>query len=204
MWIRNTGIHDSNRVTEDRAWEHRRRGRRRSTEERMYNEGLQERTNEERRVHVTRSGRMYNRMERDTEIGGLSLCNKVRQGSEYIMKKMDRQEISTEEIKRIVREGLMTLSDTVEREMTGMSERMGETVKRNVEVEVAEIKAMVERLEERAKRKEELVMERMRKQEERLKESEDKETKASKRLEDRLKEKVRTTCQIGWRRLRKR
>ena len=66
---------------------------------------------------------MYNRMERDTERGGLSLCDKVRQGSEDIMEKMDRQETSTEDIKRIVREGLMTLSDTVEREMTGIRER---------------------------------------------------------------------------------
>ena len=39
------------------------------------------------------------------------------------MKKMDKQETSTEDIKRIVREGLMTLSDTVEREMTGIRER---------------------------------------------------------------------------------
>ena len=43
----------------------------------MYNEGRQERTNEEIREHVTRSGRMYNRMERDTERGGLSLSDKV-------------------------------------------------------------------------------------------------------------------------------
>ena len=82
--------------------------------------------------------------------------------------KMDRQETSTEDIKRIVGEGLMTLSDTVEREMTGMRERMAETVMWNVEVEVAEIKTMVERLEERAKRKEDLVMERMKKLEEKL------------------------------------
>ena len=82
--------------------------------------------------------------------------------------KMDRQETSTEDIKRIVGEGLMTLSDTVEREMTGMREKMAETVMRNVEVEVAEIKTMVERLEERAKRKEDLVMERMKKLEEKL------------------------------------
>ena len=82
--------------------------------------------------------------------------------------KMDRQDTSTEDIKRIVGEGLMTLSDTVEREMTGMRERMAETVMWNVEVEVAEIKTMVERLEERAKRKEDLVMERMKKLEEKL------------------------------------
>ena len=81
---------------------------------------------------------------------------------------MDRQDTSTEDIKRIVGEGLMTLSDTVEREMTGMRERMAETVMWNVEVEVAEIKTMVERLEERAKRKEDLVMERMKKLEEKL------------------------------------
>ena len=38
-------------------------------------------------------------MERDTERGGLSLCDKVRQGSEDIMEKMDRQETSTEDSK---------------------------------------------------------------------------------------------------------
>ena len=103
----------------------------------MYNAGLQERTNEETREHLTMSGRMYNRMERDTERGGQSLCDKVRQGSEDILKKMDRQETSTEDIKGIVREGLKTLSDTVEREMTGLRERMAETVRRKVEVEVA-------------------------------------------------------------------
>ena len=104
---------------------------------------------------------MYNRMERDTERGRLSLCDKVRQGSEDIMEKMDRQETSTEDIKRIVREGLMTMSDTVEREITGMSEKMAETVRRNVEVEVEvdEIKSMMER----SKRKDELIMERMKK-----------------------------------------
>ena len=47
---------------------------------------------------------------------------------------MDKQETSTEDIKRIVREGLMTLSDTVEREMTGIRERMAETVRRSVEI----------------------------------------------------------------------
>ena len=36
---------------------------------------------------MTRSGRMYNRMERDTARGGLSLSEKVRQGSEDIIKK---------------------------------------------------------------------------------------------------------------------
>ena len=97
------------RVTEDSSGEHRRRGgkgrrHRRSAEERMYNKGLQERTNGETREHVTRSGRRYNRMERDTGREGLSLCDKVRQGSEDIVEKMDRQEGSTEDIKRIVRE----------------------------------------------------------------------------------------------------
>ena len=43
---------------------------------------------------------MYNRMERDTERRGLSLSDNVRQGSEDIMKKMDKQEKSTEDIKR--------------------------------------------------------------------------------------------------------
>ena len=37
----------------------------------------------------------------------------------------------------------MTLSDTVEREMTGIRERMAETVRRSVEIELAEIKATV-------------------------------------------------------------
>ena len=134
-----SGIQDSNRATEDSSGEHRRRagqgrGHRRSADKRIYNEGLQERTNEERREHVTRSGRRYNRMKKDTEKGGLSLCHKVRQGSEDMMKKIDRQETSTENIKRRVREGLMTLSDTVEREMTGMSVRMAETVREKVEV----------------------------------------------------------------------
>ena len=104
------------------------------------------------------------------------MSEKVRQGSEDKMNKMDKQETSTEDIKRIVREGLMTMSDTVEREITGMSEKMAETVRRNVEVEVDEIKSMMER----SKRKDELIMERMKKLEERLKESEDKETIASK------------------------
>ena len=161
------GTQDTNRVTEDSAGEHRRRtfqgrGHRRSAEERMYNAGLQERTYEETREHVTRSGRRYNRKERDTGREGLSLCDKVRQGSEDIVEKMDRQGASTEDIKRIVREGLRTLSDTVEREMAGMSVRMAETVREKVEGEVAEIKDMVKGVEERAIRKEELVMERMR------------------------------------------
>ena len=56
-----SGIQDSIRVTEDSAREQRRRvdkgrGHRSSTEERMYNEGRQERTKEEIREHVTSSG----------------------------------------------------------------------------------------------------------------------------------------------------
>ena len=164
-----SGTQDSNRVTEDRTYEHRwrdgpGRGNRRRAEERMYNAGLQERT-QERKEHVTRSGRMYNRMERDTgrDTGreGLALCDKVRQELEEIMEKMDRQDTSTEDRKRIVREGLWTLSDTVERELVGIRVRMAETVREKVEVEIAEIKDMVKGVEERAKRNEEMVLERM-------------------------------------------
>ena len=71
-----SGTQDSNSVTEDSAWEYRRRtgqgrGHRRSAEERLYNAELQERTYEETRDHVTRSGRRYNMMERDTGKEGL-------------------------------------------------------------------------------------------------------------------------------------
>ena len=68
---------------------------------------------------------------------------------------------------------------------------MAETVRRSVGMELAEIKATVERLEERAKRNDNFDMEKMTKLEERLKESEDKEAIATERLEkieDRLKE----------------
>ena len=107
------------------------------------------------------------------------------------MEKMDRQGASTEDIKSTVREGLRTLSDTVEREMAGMSVRMAETVREKVEAEVAEIKDIVKGVKERAIRNEEVVMERMRRLEDRLKESADRETSTRERLErieDRLKD----------------
>ena len=108
-----------------------------------------------------------------------------------IEEKMDRQGASTEDIKSTVREGLRTLSDTVEREMAGMSVRMAETVREKVEAEVAEIKDIVKGVKERAIRNEEVVMERMRRLEDRLKESADRETSTRERLErieDRLKD----------------
>ena len=183
-----SGTQDSNRATEDSTYEHRwrdgpGRGNRRRAEERLYNAGLQERTREEMREHVTRSGKRYNRMERDTGREGLSLCDKVRQEVEDIVEKLDRQDTGTVDIQRIVREGLWTLSDTVEREVVGMRERMAETVRKKVEVEVGEIKDMVKGVEERTKRNEELVLERLKRLEERLKESEDRESSARERLE---------------------
>ena len=183
-----SGTQDSNRATEDSTYEHRwrdgpGRGNRRRAEERLYNAGLQERTREEMREHVTRSGKRYNRMERDTGREGLSLCDKVRQEVEDIVEKLDRQDTSTVDIQRIVREGLWTLSDTVEREVVGMMESMAETVRKKVEVEVGEIKDMVKGVEEMTKRNEELVLERMKRLEERLKESEDRESSARERLE---------------------
>ena len=60
---------------------------------------------------------MYNRVEKDKEREVVTLCDRVRKGSEDILKRMDRHDTSNEDIKRIVREGLMALSDTVEREM---------------------------------------------------------------------------------------
>ena len=99
------------------------------------------------------------------------------------MEKMDRQGASTEDIKSTVREGLRTLSDTVEREMAGMSVRMAETVREKVEAEVAEIKDIVKGVKKRAIRNEEMVMERMRRLEDRLKESADRETSTRERLE---------------------
>ena len=193
-----TGTQDSNSGTEDSAGKYRRKagqgmGHKRCVEERMYKAGRHERTYEEKTEQVTRSGRIYNRMERDTGNEGLTLCDKVRQASEDIVKKMDRQDTSSEDIKRIVREGLRTLSDTVEREMTGMSARIAKTAGEKVEVEVAKIKDMMKGMEERAIRKEEWVMERLRKIEESLKESGDRETSDRERmdrLEDRLKDNV--------------
>ena len=63
-------------------------------------------------------------MERDTEREVRTLSDRVKLGSEDILRKMDRQETSTEDIKRIVMEGLMSMSDIVEKEMTGVSEIM--------------------------------------------------------------------------------
>ena len=140
---------------------------------------------------MTRSGRMYNRMERDKEREVITLSNMVRKGSEDILRKMDRHDMSNEDTKRIVREGLLALSDTVEREMTGISEKMSEAVRRVVEVEVAEMKDRIERLEERARTREDMVSDMARKVEERTKESVENETMMSHKLEraeDRIKE----------------
>ena len=191
-----TGKQDNNSRTGDSAGNYRRKAgqgmsHKRGVEERMYNAGRHERTYEERTEQVTRSGRIYSRMERDTGSEGLTLCDKVRQASVEIVKRMERQDTSFKDIKRIVREGLRSLSDTVEREMAGMSVRMAETVREKVEAEVAEIKDTMKGAEEMAKRKDELVMERMRRIEESLKESVDRETSARERLErieDRIKD----------------
>ena len=115
----------------------------------------------------------------------------VRKGSEDILRRMDRHDTSNEDTKRIVREGLLALSDIVEREMTGISEKMSEAVRRVVEVEVAEMKDRIERLEERARTREDLVSEMMRKVEENMEESVEKETMMShkmERSEDRIQE----------------
>ena len=165
--------------------------RRSSTEDQGCDNVGQTKTNEESSEHVTRSGKMYNRMERDKEREDESLSDKVKQGSKDILRRMDKQETCTEDIRRIVREGLMALSDTVEREMTGISERMSEAVKSGVEVEIAKLKDRVERLEEGARTREDMMFERMKKVEERTKESEEKEMLMSDKLEraeDRIKE----------------
>ena len=162
-----------------------------STVDQGCDKGEHARTNEERSEHVTRSGRMYNRIERDKEREVITLSNMVRKGSEDILRRMDRHDTSNEDTKRIVREGLLALSDTVEREMTGISEKMSEAVRKVVEVEVAELKDRVERLEERARTREDSVSEMMRKVEENMEESVEKETMMShkmKRAEDRIKE----------------
>ena len=140
-------------------------------------------TNEERREHVTRSGRRYNRTEMDTEREGWSMSDTMRKGSDNILRKLDSQKDSTEGIKRTVREGLLVLSDTLEREMKGINEKISESVRKRVEVEVAEMKDMLGRLEERVKMKEDTVNERMRKLEERVKEGEEKEITVSHKLE---------------------
>ena len=162
-----------------------------STVDQGCDKGEHARTNEERSEHVTRTGRMYNRMERDKEREVITLSNMVRKGSEDILRKMDRHDTSNEDTKRIVREGLLALSDTVEREMTGISEKMSEAVRRVVEVEVAEMKDRIERLEERARTREDMVSDMARKVEERTKESVENETMMSHKLEraeDRIKE----------------
>ena len=191
--------HDNNRDTMDSTGGvtggYRRRAgagvrRRSSTEDQRCDNDGQTMTNEERSEHVTRSGKMYNRMERDKERDNETLSDKVKQGSKDILRRMDKQETCTEDIRRIVREGLMALSDTVEREMTGISERMSEAVRSGVEVELAKLKDRVERLEEGARTREDMVSERMKKVEERTEESVEKETMMSlklERAEDRIK-----------------
>ena len=62
---------------------------------------------------MTRSGRRYNRTEMNTEREGWSLSDTMRKGSDNILSMLDRQEDSTEGVKRIVREGLLLMSDTI-------------------------------------------------------------------------------------------
>ena len=158
-------------------------------------------TNEERREHVTRSGRSYNRTEVNTEREGWSLSDTMRKGSDNILSMLDRQEDSTEGVKRIVREGLLLMSDTVEREMKGISESISESVRKSVEAEISQMKDIVGRLEERVKMKDDKMTERMRKLEERMKEVEDKEITVSltlQKTEERIREneeKMRTLRQ---------
>ena len=129
-------------------------------------------------------------MERDREREEITLSDRVRQGSEDILRRMDRHDTSNEDLKR-VREGLTALSDTVETEMTGICEKMTELVRKVVQVEVTELKDRVERLEGRGRTREDTVSERMRKVEERTEKSVEKETMMShkmERAEDRIKE----------------
>ena len=121
----------------------------------------------------------------------ITLRDRVKQGSEDILRRMDRQDTSNEDIKRIVREGLTTLADTVEREVKGIREKLSEVVRRNVEVEVAEMKDRMDKLEERARTGEDTVTEMLRKVGERMEEYVEKETRMSHKLEkaeDRIKE----------------
>ena len=162
-----------------------------STVDQGCNKDGQARTNEERSEYVTRSGRMYSWKERDKGREVTTLRDRVKQGSEDILRRMDRQDTSNEDIKRIVREGLTTLADTVETEMTGIREKMSEAVRRNVEVEVAEMKDRMDKLEERARTGEDMVSEMMRKVGEMMEEYVEKETRMSHKLEraeDRVKE----------------
>ena len=55
-------------------------------------------TNEERREHVTRSGRRYSRTEMDAEREGWSMSDTMRKGSDNILRKLDSQKDSTEGI----------------------------------------------------------------------------------------------------------
>ena len=155
---------DSKDTTGDRTGGYRRRAgagvRHSSNNEDRISEDM---TNEERREHVTRSGRRYNRTEMDTESEGWSMSDTMRKGSDNILRKLDSQKDSTEGIKRTVREGLLLLSDTLEREMKGINEKISESVSKRVEVELAEMKDMLGRLEERVKLKEDTVNERIRK-----------------------------------------
>ena len=162
-----------------------------STVDQGCNKDEQARTNEERSEYVTSSGRMYSWKERDKGREATTLRDRVKQGSEDILRRMDRQDTSNEDIKRIVREGLTTLADTVETEMTGISEKLSEAVRRNVEVEVAEMKDRMDKLEERARTGEDMVSEMMRKVGEVMEEYVEKETRMSHKLEraeDRVKE----------------
>ena len=49
----------------------------------------------------------------NTEREGWSLSDTMRKGSYNILSMLDRQEDSTEVVKRIVREGLLLMSDTI-------------------------------------------------------------------------------------------
>ena len=72
----------------------------------------------------------------------------MRKGSDNILRRLDRQEDSTEGIKRTVREGLLLLSDTLEREIKGIKENILEAARKRVEGELVEIKDLLGRLEE--------------------------------------------------------
>ena len=130
-------------------------------------------TNEERRGFVTRSGRMYNRMEMGTGREELTLSDVMRKESDKFLRRLDRQD-SIEGIKQTVREGLLSLADTVEREMKGIHESIAESVKKMVKVELDEMKDMVEGLKERWTVNEDTVTEQMQKVEEKIVENEEK------------------------------
>ena len=161
-----------------------------------------DRTNEERRDHVTRSGRMYNRSETGTERERLTLSDTMRKESDNILRRLDKQD-SMEGIKQTVREGLLSLADTVETEMKGIHESIAESVREMVKVELAEMKDMVEGLKERWTVNEDKGTEQMQKVEERIVENEEKlsslgQDKLGERMEnveDRLKDIEKETRQ---------